>query len=189
MGKIAIVLTQGFADWEYALIGGTGGSFYGLDVQYFSPEVGHLQSQGGLTATVSQNLGELSEWQPNVVVVVGGNIWDTDKAPNISKVLRIQYENGAHIGGICGGTLALARAGMLDDIPHTSNDAGFLEQNATDYTGAAHYIPSASAVSSGRIITAPGTAPSSFTAAVFKAADLSKELVEQFKGMMAAEHG
>ena len=60
MGKIAVVLTQGFADWEYALIGGTGGSFYGLDVQYFSPEVGLLQSQGGLTATVSQNLDELS---------------------------------------------------------------------------------------------------------------------------------
>ena len=112
--------------------------------------------------------------QPNVVVVVGGTIWDTDKAPNISKVLRIQYENGAHIGGICGGTLALARAGMLDDIPHTSNDAGFLEQNAPKYNGAAHYISSASAVSSGRIITAPGTAPSSFTAAVFKAGGLAK---------------
>ena len=85
--------------------------------------------------------------------------------------------------------MALARAGMLDDIPHTSYDAGFLKQNAIHYGGAAHFLTSASAVSSGRVIPAPGTAPTRFTAAVFEAAGLPKETVEQFKGMMAAEHG
>lgn len=32
--KVAIVLTSGFADWEYALIAGVGGPFYGLEVAF-----------------------------------------------------------------------------------------------------------------------------------------------------------
>ncbi|WP_458792427.1 DJ-1/PfpI family protein [Yoonia sp. MH D7] len=188
MAKIAVVLTQGFADWEYALIGGTGGPFYGLDVQYFSPEAGQLTSQGGLTAVVSQDLDALSAWQPDVAVVVGGTVWETEKAPNISDFLKTLHESGTYIAGICGGTLALARAGLLNDAPHTSNDADFLKQNAADYAGDTHYQASPSAISSGRLITAPGTAPASFTAAVFEAAGLPKETLAQFKGMMAAEH-
>jgi putative intracellular protease/amidase len=188
MAKVAIVLTPGFADWEYALIGGTGGPFYGLDVQYFSPETGHLTSQGGLTAVVSQDLDALSAWQPSVIVVVGGMVWETDNAPNIGKFVKTMHERGTYIAGICGGTLALARAGLLNDVPHTSNNAVFLKQNVPGYTGDAHYQSSASAISSGRLITAPGTAPTSFTAAVFEASGLPKETVSQFKGMMAAEH-
>ncbi len=51
---VAILLTQGFADWEYALIAGVGKSFYGLDVKFFSPETGEVISQGGLVTIVSQ---------------------------------------------------------------------------------------------------------------------------------------
>jgi hypothetical protein len=42
MAKLAIILTHGFANWEYALIGGTGGSFYGFNIQYFSPATGEF---------------------------------------------------------------------------------------------------------------------------------------------------
>jgi putative intracellular protease/amidase len=188
MAKIAVVLTLGFADWEYALIGGTGGPFYGLDVQYFSSETGKITSQGGLTVIVSQGLDELTAWQPNVVVVVGGTAWETDNAPDISSLLNAQHARGVHIAGICGGTLALARAGLLDTESHTSNDAEFLKRNAANYSGKAHYQASAAALSSGRVITAPGTAPASFTAEVFKAAGVPTETVSQFREMMAAEH-
>ena len=46
--KIAVVLTHGFADWEYALVAGTGGPFYGLNIQFFAPEAGEVRSQGAL---------------------------------------------------------------------------------------------------------------------------------------------
>ncbi len=49
MKKVAIILTQEFADWEYALVAGTGGTFYGFDVQFFTPETGEIRSQGGLS--------------------------------------------------------------------------------------------------------------------------------------------
>ncbi len=188
MSKVAVLLTQGFADWEYALIGGTGGPFYGLDIQYFTPVVGNVRSQGGLTAIVSQDLDDLSNWQPNAVVVVGGKIWKSDETPDIHNILKAQHAGGAAIAGICGGTLALARAGLLDDVRHTSNDPAFLSQYAGGYAGAELYIGSASAISENRVITAPGTAPASFTAAIFESVGLDHEKIVQFKAMMAAEH-
>lgn len=73
--KVAIVLTSGFADWEYALIAGVGGPFYGLDVAFFAPQAGTLRSQGGLTVDVAHGVAELADWRPEVLVVVGGTLW------------------------------------------------------------------------------------------------------------------
>lgn len=188
MPKIAVVLTEGFADWEYGLIGGTGGPFYGLDVEYFAPAAGQISSQGGLRADLTQDLDDLARWQPDAVVVVGGMIWETDDAPDLRDLLVAQHSGGAVIAGICGGTLALARAGLLNDIAHTSNDPAFLARNAEGYAGAKHYIESPSAISQNRVVTAPGTAPATFAAAVFEGAGVDPDTVAQFRSMMAAEH-
>ncbi|BCS88675.1 DJ-1/PfpI family protein [Pseudodesulfovibrio sediminis] len=188
MAKIAIILTPHFADWEYALIAGTGRPFYGLDVQFFTPAPGELQSLGGLTVRVPQGLEAMNQWAPEVVVVIGGTLWESEDAPDIGEVLRAHHARGAVVAGICGGTLALARAGMLDAIPHTSNEAEYLTLNAQEYTGAEHFCPSATAVSTDRVITAPGVAPVSFTAAIFESIGLDQNTVLQFKNMLAAEH-
>ena len=109
-------------------------------------------------------------------------------APDLRDLLVAQHSGGAVIAGICGGTLALARAGLLNDIAHTSNDPAFLARNAEGYAGERHYVESASAISQNRIVTAPGTAPASFAAAVFEGAGLTQDTVAQFRSMMAAEH-
>jgi hypothetical protein len=88
-----------------------------------------------------------------------------------------------------GGTLALARAGLLDSVSHTSNSADFLQQNAIGYESTTLYRSSQVAVVADRVITAPGPAPVSFTCAVFEAAGLSSEIVSQFRSLLAAEHG
>ncbi|SDR21234.1 DJ-1/PfpI family protein [Pseudovibrio sp. Tun.PSC04-5.I4] len=188
MTKLAVILTQGFADWEYALVAGTGGPFFGFDVQFFAPHAGEVRSQGGLAAVVSNRLEEIAKFEPAVIVVVGGTIWETDEAPDIAELLKAQHANGGAVAGICGGTLALARAGLLNETAHTSNNAEFLTQNAKGYSGAEQYRDSAAAVSSDRIITAPGIAPVSFTAAIFENAGLNTEALQQFKSMLAAEH-
>ena len=188
MSKIAIILTRGFADWEYAFIAGTGGPFYGLDVRFFGAPIGPLVSQGGLNVSTTLSTDDLLAWQPNVVVVVGGMAWETEDAPDIGKLLTALHEQGTAIAGICGGTLALARSSLLDGVRHTSNDLSFLTQNAPEYKGEGNYKKSASALVDGRMITAPGTAPTSFAAAVFSAAGLPDEIVAQFRSMMAEEH-
>ncbi|MGS1077882.1 DJ-1/PfpI family protein [Pseudoxanthomonas beigongshangi] len=186
--KVALVLTPGFADWEYAFIAGVGGPFYGLDVAFFAPEAGTLRSQGGLTVEVERSVAELADWAPAAIVVVGGTVWESEQAPDIGALLKEQLQRGVTVAGICGGTLALARAGLLNDRAHTSNDADFLTRNAENYTGQSHFVASASAVTDTRVITAPGSAPVSFTADVFRAVGIDEETVRQFNAMLAAEH-
>ena len=188
MPKIAVVLTPGFADWEYAYIAGTGGPFYGMDVQFFAPAPGEIASQGGLIAKVERSADEIAEWAPDVVVAVGGMGWDQPDAPDVSGVLTAQRDRGGVVAGICGGTLALARAGLLDEVRHTSNDPAFLTGNASSYRGAQHYEASPKTVVDGRVITAPGTAATSFAAAVFEAAGMDGETAEQFRAMVGVEH-
>ncbi|KZL19229.1 putative protease YdeA [Pseudovibrio axinellae] len=188
MSKIAVILTQGFADWEYALIAGTGGPFFNMQVEFFAPEAEELTSQGGLTAIVLRTLDEIKGFQPNVIVVVGGTIWESEKAPDISSLLQSHHEKGVTVSGICGGTLALARAGLLNEVAHTSNNAVYLKQNVQHYTGEQNYCDSAVAISAGNVISAPGIAPVSFSAAVFEAAGLNADALQQFRAMLAAEH-
>ncbi|MTH96870.1 DJ-1/PfpI family protein [Roseibium sp. RKSG952] len=189
MPKVALLLTDGFADWEYALIAGTGGPFYGLEVGFFAPAAGNLRSQGGLQVQVPSGFDEVQVWQPDVVVVVGGMIWESGNALDISEMLAALKRLGVAVAGICGGTLALARAGLLEDVRHTSNDQGFLIKNAAGYGGSAHFEDTPSAVSDRAVITAPGTAPVSFAAEVFRAAGVEPAAVTQFTTMLAAEHG
>lgn len=189
MPSIGLILTPGFADWEYAFIAGTASPFYGIDVRFFTPTCGQFCSQGGLAVEVNNSLQQCLDWAPDVVVVIGGMIWEREEAPDLQDFLHASRLRGATIAGICGGTLALARAGMLDSVPHTSNSAEFLHLNAAGYSGGANYLNSPAAVASDRIITAPGTAPVSFTCAVFESAGLSAESISQFRSMLATEHG
>jgi putative intracellular protease/amidase len=189
MARVGLILTPGFADWEYAFIAGTASPFYGIDVRFFASTTGQFRSQGGLAVTVDSNLQHCLDWKPDVVVIIGGMLWEHADAPDIRDFLHASRSSGATIAGICGGTLALARAGLLDSVSHTSNSADFLQQNSVGYEGAAFYRSSQVAVVADRIITAPGPAPVSFTCAVFEAAGLSSENVSQFRSLLAAEHG
>ncbi|WP_327440311.1 DJ-1/PfpI family protein [Pseudomonas donghuensis] len=188
MARIGLVLTPGFADWEYAFIAGTASPFYGIDVRFFAPAPGQFFSQGGLAVTVDSSLEQCLDWKPDVVVIVGGMVWEQAEAPDIGDFLRASRLAGATIAGICGATLALARADLLNSTPHTSNSADFLKQKAANYKGEALYHSCSGAMVADRIITAPGPAPVSFTCAVFEAAGLSPEVVLQFRSMLAAEH-
>lgn len=188
MARVALILTPGFADWEYAFIAGTGAPFYGIDVSFFSPTPGAFSSQGGLAVTVDGSLQQCLAWQPDVVVVVGGMIWESAEAPDLQEFLCVSRKSGSTLAGICGGTLALARTGLLDAVPHTSNSAEFLRANAVGYKGEALYQDSTTAVLADGIVTAKGSSPVSFTCAVFQQAGVPAELIAQFKTMLAAEH-
>jgi putative intracellular protease/amidase len=150
---------------------------------------GEIRSLGGLTALVSQDLDDLVAWSPRVIAVIGGTIWETPDAPDLADLLRTQHGNGVAVGGICAGTLALARTGLLNSTEHTSNNLDFLKDSVADYSGAALYQDVASAVSSGGVISAAGTAPVTFAAAIFEAAGLDPNEVSKLRGILAAEHG
>ena len=67
-------------------------------------------------------------------------------------LLHRANEAGKVIGAICDGTVAAARTGLLDNVAHTSNGAGYLDE--TGYKGKSHYRDVPHAVADKRIVTA-----------------------------------
>ena len=78
-------------------------------------------------------------------------------------------ERGGVVGGICAGTLALARAGLFRDKTHTSNGRDWILGHVPDYPGAERYRDVPHAVADGRLISAPGSAPGTFAIAFLEA--------------------
>ena len=63
---------------------------------------------------------------------------------------------GALVCAICGATVALANAGLLDQRPHTSNGAGYLEMVSPSYKGQKFFVDAPS-VADRNLITASST--------------------------------
>lgn len=90
-----------------------------------------------------------------VLLLPGGNTWDDPKHGAAVKKAAELLSAGGTVCAICGATAALARAGLLDRRPHTSNGAGFLEMFCPNYKGTSFYVDMPS-VSDGNLITASG---------------------------------
>lgn len=186
MTTLVTILTDGYADWETALLNAVGRSFYGIDTKFATPGGKPVTSAGGLRITPDMAVEDIDVGAVDAIVVNGGEIWSTDKAPDISRVLVAARDAGKTVAGICDATLALAKSGVLDDVDHTSNDKDNLPK--TGYAGADHYQDQPNAVVAGRIVTAPGTAPVSFMAGVLQTLGMRDDNLNYYLGMHAAEH-
>ena len=92
----------------------------------------------------------------SVLLLPGGTTWDRPEQGAIIRKAEELLSVGATVCAICGATVALAHAGLLDDRPHTSNGEGFLDMMCPDYRGQRHYVAEPS-VADGNLITAGGT--------------------------------
>ncbi|HEU4883376.1 MAG TPA: DJ-1/PfpI family protein, partial [Longimicrobium sp.] len=115
------------------------------------------------------SLEEVDPAESAMLIIPGGAVWDGDGIPEVMEKARAFLAAGVPVAGICGATVGLARAGLLDDVDHTGNAAEHLQ--ATGYGGAAHYRDEP-AVTGGNVITAPGTAPLEFAREIFRKLDL-----------------
>lgn len=187
MTRLAVVLTEGFADWEVGQLAASARTHFGFDVVTASPGGAEIRSMGGMRVaadTVAENLhGDAFD----ALVICGGTIWETERAPDLSSVIDDFITRGKVTAAICGGTLALARAGALNNIPHTSNAPDFIA-GAEGYRGQTHYRDGPHAVRSGMIVTAPGSAPITFTAEIYRALGFGGEELDTYVQILGAEH-
>lgn len=165
MYNVYLYLTDTMADWEtgYVMAELCSGRFFREDAPLLTFRTvgltdGRVKTMGGLTVIPDITLDEVSVSEESLLILPGGNTWgDRKHLPVITKAKEILLSGGA-VAAICGATLALASAGLLDDRPHTSNGPGFLDMFCPSYRGRNHYVDK-SVVSDGKLITAAGTAP------------------------------
>jgi len=186
MTTIVTLLTDGLADWETALLNAVAKGYYGVDLCFASPLGKPVTSMGGMRVMPDVAMEDIDVAAIDALVISGGTIWQTPGAPDIGPVARAAHERGRLVAGICDGTLALARTGLLDGVAHTSNGVGYLAPSG--YAGANHYQDVPGAVTDGGIVTAPATAPVGFMVAVLAGLGMADDQLLFYAGLHAAEH-
>jgi putative intracellular protease/amidase len=165
---VHILVFDGYADWEpaHALSELRRSGNRSVVVVGFSDEP--VTSMGGLRVLPDMKLRETRRSDVEILILPGGDFWEsTYPEAELNHTLTDLIASGVPVAAICGGTLALARAGLLDDRRHTSNMPGYLAEHAPQYSGVSLY-QDAPAVSDGGIITASGLAPVDFAREIFR---------------------
>jgi putative intracellular protease/amidase len=165
---VHILVFDGYADWEpaHALSELRRSGNRSVVVVGFSDEP--VTSMGGLRLLPDVTLRETRLSEVEILVLPGGDFWEGGHPEaELNRVLIDLVASGVPVAAICGGTLALARAGLLNDRHHTSNMPGYLAEHAPEYSGASLY-EDAPAVSDGGVITASGLAPVDFAREIFR---------------------
>lgn len=163
MTAIYVYTLNTMADWEIGYVTAelNSGRFFKKDAPEVSVKtVGiskePVKTMGGLTILPDCVVDDITVNNKSVLLLPGGNTWDNPKHSSIVKKAAELLSVGATVCAICGATVALANAGLLDHRPHTSNGVGFLDMFCPNYKGQSYFIDMPS-VSDGNLITASVT--------------------------------
>lgn len=166
---IGVVFIDGFADWEYGLLAASAVEWFGSKAVAITPNGVPVRSMSGFQVNPQRSTDPAENADLDAVAVIGSDKWATCDSPDVSELLTVVAERGGVVGGICAGTLALARAGLFSDVDHTSNEREWLDHVLPDYAGRQHYQEVPHAVADGNIVSAPGSAPGTFAVAFLTA--------------------
>jgi putative intracellular protease/amidase len=186
MTKIVTILTEGFADWETTMLNAVARSYYKVETVYATPGGAPVTSSGGMKVTPDLAAEDVKPADFDAVIVCGGTAWRSANPPEIAGLMRATRDAGIVLGLICDAAWAAARAGILDDVHHTSNGPGYLDPSA--YKGAALYRDTTGAVDDRRVVTAAGTSPVPFMTAVMEGLGLADENLAYYVGLHAAQY-
>jgi putative intracellular protease/amidase len=126
-------------------------------------------SKGGLRILPDISLDMLEPQDSRMLILPGADSAASGGIDSFVKAASQFLSAGVPVAAICGATAALARFGLLDELPHTSNAKVFLEM--VGYKGACFYQDKP-AVTSGNLITASGIAPIEFAVEIFRKLDV-----------------
>ena len=166
--SIHIVVFDGFADWEPAHALAELRRWGKRTVRSIGFSSAPVVSMGGLTVVPDVVLDAVTAEEIELLLLPGGDLWEHGSYPRatLEALLARLVDAERPIAAICAGTLALGRAGLLDDRQHTSNGRDYLSTQVPEYAGASHYIEAA-ALRDAHVITATGLAPVDFAREIF----------------------
>jgi putative intracellular protease/amidase len=130
-----------------------------------------VTTMGGLTLKPDILIADIRPKEGDLLILPGADTWlDPAQAPVMAKIGEL-LKAGVVIAAICGATLGLANAGLLDNRRHTSNDLMALKMFCPNYKGEPVYVDEP-AVTDANLITASGLAPVEFAFHIFKKLDV-----------------
>ncbi len=128
-----------------------------------------VTTMGGVRIQPDAALGEISPFTSRMLLLPGGQSWEYGANSAAIDMARRFIAHCVPVAAICAATLALARAGLLDNRYHTSNARAYLA--ASGYRGGGFYRDKPAVTDQG-VITASGVAPVDFAREIFDALDL-----------------
>jgi putative intracellular protease/amidase len=167
---VHLFVFESMSDWEYGyLIAGVNnpqfqkapGAFKVVTVSISDQPI---TSMGGLRVSADLTLDKVTPASSAMLVLPGGTRWDMKQNNEAALVAAEFIRAGVPVAAICGATAGLARVGLLDAVPHTSNSKEYLAQ--TGYKGG-DFFRDEPAVRSGHLITASAMSPLEFAREVF----------------------
>ena len=188
MTRVVAFFQPGWADWEAGTVLAMLREHFAAHVRIATPDGGPQTSIGGVRAAADAAFREIGPKDAEVFLVIGSDAWPSFQDQDFFALLREALASGAVVGAICAGTVAAARAGLFNGRAHTSNDRDWLAKIVPGYAGAEGYVDTPSAVCDGRLVSAPGTAPGTFSSQILRlvAPKHSKAILEQ-DAVMARE--
>lgn len=163
MLTIYVYVLDTLADWEIGNVTAelNSGRFFKKDAESVQLKTvgctkAPIKTMGGMTIIPDCTVDDITVSKTSVLILPGANTWaDTANQAVIAKAGEL-LSVGATVCAICGATVALANAGLLDSRPHTSNGVGFLDMMSPAYRGKDFYVDEP-AVADSNLITASCT--------------------------------
>lgn len=185
MKMIVVYVTDTLADWELGyVLPGLAMANMGqprFEVVIAGTTLDPITTKGGLTVVPSRALGDIDPASIDMLIMPGADTWGEGHDEVLGLASQL-ISMGTPVAAICGATFGLARTGMLDTRPHTSNAVEYLAM-APQYHGAGFY-EDAKVISDGTVITAPAIAPIDFARAIFERLDaIPAPILEAWYGL------
>ena len=171
---------DGFSDWEasYATVGIAKSERFQL--RTLALEKKPRKTMGGLSVNPEfdfipeVDLDDIHDSNTGLLILPGGDAWLENKNDKIAPLVMHCMENQIPVAAICGATVFLSKLGLLDNVPHTSNQLSYLKAFSPSYGGEPHYRDWPAA-RGGNVITANGVAPVEFAREIFDILDIGSE--------------
>ncbi|ADV10547.1 DJ-1/PfpI family protein [Mesorhizobium ciceri] len=165
---IGFLFIEGFADWEYGLLAASAVEWFGARAVSLTPDGNPVTGISGFRLTPDRSAGADENDDLDAIAVIGSDEWAGKAPPEVADLLNAVASRGGVVGGICAGTLALARAGLFEKARHTSNGRDWINGHEAGYAGDNLYQDVPHAMADGKIVSAPGSAPGTFALAFLK---------------------
>ena len=165
--KAYLLVFEGLADWEPAHILCELRKSGQYEVQTAGFSLEPVTTMGGVTILPDVTIAEIDAADTAVFILPGGRMWEQQGNESLQALLRELHAEEVPLAAICGATLEIARAGLTQEVRHTSNILQYLQGLVPGYRDQDYYVNDF-AVADQNIVTANGLGSVEFAREILK---------------------